>query len=310
MHNSESAVPTILCSGFYSYGPNSLLCRTPMGHQWGGFLCGDLASKMREEGCLVLEGDVSPTSSNWDRACEMYACIKGGRVDYGAQHAKKFGHARYGREYPGLYTEWDTAHPVDLWGHSMGAPEIRILTSLLCYGCPEEMQADSPSPLFAGGSGKMVRSVTTFAGANNGTSIADLAYYALAKSTGSERRGKKVLSAILGGLDLVFSRKPLNAIMDTYVSAWSGLDRCRTEDLGFYDLTAEGAKKINERYPDCPDTYYFAYPTSTTRRAKCGSVQVPQRETLIYGIPALIMGSYTDSHVRAAGRNRVRKMTA
>ena len=84
MHNSESAVPTILCSGFYSYGPNSLLCRTPMGHQWGGFLCGDLASKMREEGCLVLEGDVSPTSSNWDRACEMYACIKGGRVDYGA----------------------------------------------------------------------------------------------------------------------------------------------------------------------------------------------------------------------------------
>ncbi|MFC6659765.1 hypothetical protein [Deinococcus multiflagellatus] len=62
-------------------------------------------------------------SSNWDRAAELYAQIKGGCVDYGAAHAAQHGHARTdsAKCYPGFYPQWDAAHPVNLLGHSMGA---------------------------------------------------------------------------------------------------------------------------------------------------------------------------------------------
>ena len=70
-------------------------------------------------------------SSVWDRAVELFWQIKGGRVDYGAEHAARHGHARYGRKFAGLYREWDAAHPVHLIGHSMGGQTVRMLVQML-----------------------------------------------------------------------------------------------------------------------------------------------------------------------------------
>ena len=44
-----------------------------------------------------MEASVSAFGSNYDRAVELYYYIKGGRVDYGAAHAAKYGHERYGK---------------------------------------------------------------------------------------------------------------------------------------------------------------------------------------------------------------------
>lgn len=46
-------------------------------------------------GYEVYTATVGPIVSNWDRACELYAYIKGGRVDYGKIHSEKYGHSRY-----------------------------------------------------------------------------------------------------------------------------------------------------------------------------------------------------------------------
>lgn len=49
-----------------------------------------------------MEASVSAFGSNYDRAVELYYYIKGGRVDYGAAHAAKYGHERYGKHTPVL----------------------------------------------------------------------------------------------------------------------------------------------------------------------------------------------------------------
>ena len=52
-------------------------------------------------------------------------------VDYGAQQSARHGHARFGRRFPGLYRQWDAAHPVQLIGHSMGGQTVRMLVQML-----------------------------------------------------------------------------------------------------------------------------------------------------------------------------------
>ncbi|CAJ0747452.1 24742_t:CDS:2 [Entrophospora sp. SA101] len=70
-------------------------------------------------------------SSLHDRAVEIFYQIKGGKVDYGEEHSKLFGHSRYGREYPGLYSEWSVSKPLHFLGHSLGGTTIWKLQQLL-----------------------------------------------------------------------------------------------------------------------------------------------------------------------------------
>mmetsp|Transcript_13855 Transcript_13855/g.47910 ORF Transcript_13855/g.47910 Transcript_13855/m.47910 type:complete len:418 (-) Transcript_13855:49-1302(-) len=66
-----------------------------------------------------------------DRACEVFYQIKGGKVDYGEEHSQRFGHARYGRLYPGLFSEWSSERPIHMLGHSLGGATARYLQHLL-----------------------------------------------------------------------------------------------------------------------------------------------------------------------------------
>jgi len=66
-----------------------------------------------------------------DRACEIFAQIKGGVVDFGHEHSEEFGHSRFGRTYPGLYPQWSAANPIHMVGHSLGGNTIRVLQYLL-----------------------------------------------------------------------------------------------------------------------------------------------------------------------------------
>lgn len=73
----------------------------------------------------------SGLASLHDRACELFAQIKGGVTDYGVEHSQHFGHARYGRSYDGLFPEWCEANPIHLVGHSLGGQTVRVLQHLL-----------------------------------------------------------------------------------------------------------------------------------------------------------------------------------
>ncbi|MGS0652685.1 lipase-like domain-containing protein, partial [Staphylococcus arlettae] len=85
------------------------------------------------------EASVGALSSNYDRAVELYYYIKGGTVDYGAAHANKYGHERYGRTYEGVYKDWQPGQQVHLVGHSMGGQTIRLLDTMLREGNQEEI---------------------------------------------------------------------------------------------------------------------------------------------------------------------------
>lgn len=64
---------------------------------------------------------VGSLASNYDRACEVYAQLKGGTVDYGYEHASENGHGQFGKTYKGIFPEWDEQHPIHLIGHSLGS---------------------------------------------------------------------------------------------------------------------------------------------------------------------------------------------
>jgi hypothetical protein len=60
---------------------------------WGGFT--DIQEELKNRGYKVYSAAIGPFSSNWDRACELYAFIKGGYVDYGLAHSEKYSHRRF-----------------------------------------------------------------------------------------------------------------------------------------------------------------------------------------------------------------------
>lgn len=305
--------PTILVHGLNGYGPDTALAKTPIGHYWGGFATGDLAETLQKKGMRVYEASVGPISSNWDRACDLYACIKGGRVDYGAAHAQKYGHERYGRVFAGLYPEWDNQHPVNLWGHSLGSPTERVLASLLYWGDKSEQLAapDDCSPLFMGNGKTMINSVTTVSATNNGSTLADLAFDILQKSTGSEAMANDVISKAVAAIGLAASGK-ISRVWDPMMDQWglykqNGettaelIDRVKasgawkTNDNCMYDMTTVYSKQLNNKFKDNPNSYYFAIPTCTTEPDVNGVTQHHSKESsLLLGPLADILGHYKD----------------
>lgn len=90
--NAMEKTPIVLVHGIFGWGRGEM----PF-HYFGGFHGGDYQAELEKQGHIVFTAGVGPVSSNWDRACELYAQIKGGRVDYGQRHSETHGHKRYGR---------------------------------------------------------------------------------------------------------------------------------------------------------------------------------------------------------------------
>lgn len=103
--------------------------------------------------------------------------LKGGRVDYGAAHAAKYGHKRYGKTYEGVYKDWKPGQKFILldivwWSNNPSIEE------LLRNGNPEEVKYQKEhggeiSPLYKGNNDNMVSSITTLGTPHNGTHASD-----------------------------------------------------------------------------------------------------------------------------------------
>lgn len=59
-----------------------------------GMMTGNLFTELERKGYKCVAAGVGTVSSAWDRACELYAQLTGGIVDYGAAHSAKHNHAR------------------------------------------------------------------------------------------------------------------------------------------------------------------------------------------------------------------------
>jgi triacylglycerol lipase len=232
--------PVVLVHGFLGFGPDQF--KGTGFKYWGGY--GDIAAHMQlyKGPHAVYAASVGAISSNWDRAAELYAQIKGGCVDYGAIHVRRYPIPGQVQKPPGMcwaadpehnphhyplafYPAWDENHPIHLIGHSQGGTTIRALVQLLEHGSPEGDEGGGA--LFKGGKFGWVRSVTTISAPHNGTTLRD---------------------AVLDILPDIHT--PLRDWLDNNIAHW--------------ELAPDGARDFNLWAQTAPDVYYFSIGTLAT----------------------------------------------
>ena len=299
--------PVVLVHGFLGFGPDRAAGSGFL--YWGGY--NNIADHMqRYKGPhAVYAAGVGAVSSNWDRAAELYAQIKGGCVDYGATHVAR--HAYPGQlqkpvgkcwaadpnnnpqDFPlALYPQWDAAHPIHLIGHSQGGTTIRALVQLLEHGSPDGDEGGGE--LFRGGRIGWVRSVVTISAPHNGTTLRD---------------------AVLDILPQL--RATVRSSMSDFLD----------QQLAHWEMAPDGAREFNRWALTSPWVYYFSVGTLATEAgAWCcnhtdrrlapiqnARFQYPREDMIPYFklyagewiVPSLAqpgMGSYTQS---APGRVRI-----
>jgi len=286
----RNAHPIVLVGGFTVWGREEIF-----GFKyWGGRR--DIQEDLRARGHFVVTAAPGPFSSNWDRACEVFAMLKGGRVDYGKAHAAAHGHARLGRSYSPLLPE--STAKIHLVGHSMGGQTARVLAQLLAQGDEAERKAtprSELSPLFRGGQA-WVASVTTLATPHEGTTLTwrreglvgpAQKLFALAASL--HRPGREhIYDVKLDQWGLVRLPEESHGAFLKRVFAsplWKG-----TRDFSVHELGPEGARELNAWVRAQPDVFYFSWSTAKTRPDAKGH-QVPSpRMTPLWYLGSRFMG--------------------
>ncbi|MBQ6899022.1 MAG: hypothetical protein IJN70_08580 [Clostridia bacterium] len=234
---------------------------------------------LQDKGVEVYEASVGPFSSAWDRACELYAQLTGTVVDYGEAHSKAHNHDRYGYSYEGkalMGENWDLETPINIMGHSFGGPTVRLFASLMYYGDEAEVAAtgEDTSPLFTGGH-DVIHSVSTFSSPNDGTPIADflvdlklIALIAFAGNLLGCLFGDEVMMWHLRfghfGLTAKEDEERASFSIGNIVNFYNSNDNCG------YDMTIDGAKKLNEKIQVVPTAYYYSYTAIATEENAVG----------------------------------------
>ncbi len=246
--------------------------------KYWGMLGGDLMKYLNKQGFDCYSASVNPTGSAWDRACELYAQLTGSIVDYGKAHSERCKHERYGKDFSKkpLIEGWSSENKINLLGHSFGGATVRLLAELMANGSAEEMAATDKSelsPLFEGGKGDWIYSITALAAPHNGTT----AYNVENENVDDE---------------LTFFERKLN---DLIGAASGSKDDGRDEtDYADYDLRIDNALELNKRISTVKSIYYFSYPCSSTAENEDG-IWVPDREITekMFIKSALLMGRVT-----------------
>ena len=297
-HRAASDTPIILVHGFGGWGRDDI----PNFFYWGGFT--DLQETLRGAGYTVYTASIGPFSSNRDRACELYAFIKGGTVDYGEHHSAAFDHERYGPTYPGVYPEWSEENPVHLIGHSMGGQTARLLAHLLRYGDPEERKTTGGEchELFQPG-GRRIQSITTISTPHNGTTLVndidliDTIIQAAIISVATAVESNLFPSFDLKMTQWGITREPDEPLARYFTRlrnhrVWSEIER----DFSLWDTSVEGAAFLNSSMDADPEIYYFSYANEETATGPVKGYKIPEIGMLPPLMPGgVFLGSYTST---------------
>ncbi|MFI8687215.1 esterase/lipase family protein [Rossellomorea sp. NPDC077527] len=255
-------------------------------YYWGGIH--DIENYLNTQGFETYTAAVGPVSSNWDRAAELFAYIKGGAVDYGAAHSLQHHHLRFGKKYSGVKTDWNAVNRVHLLGHSMGGQTSRMLLELLKSGSKEEKDfhknnpdAEQMSSLYDGGK-DWVHSITTLATPHDGSPFANklenfmpflkgfvYKYINLADLHSNESFNYDFK------LDHWGLKREGNEPVYSYVERMFNSPFWKTKDTSQYDLSIEGAKELNEKMKTYSDVYYFSYTGDATFHSPLTGYNVP-----------------------------------
>ena len=299
----KNQYPVVFVHGFLGFAGDNQFSLAPK--YWGGTKY-NIDRNLTNEGYNVHEANIGAFSSNYDRAVELYYYVKGGRVDYGAAHAAKYGHHRYGRTYKGIMRDWEPGKKIHFIGHSMGGQTIRQMEEFLRNGNQEEIEyqrqhGGTISDLFTGGKDNMVASITTLGTPHNGTPAAD--------KIGTRKLVKETINRIgrlSGGkdvdIDLGFSQwglkqQPNESYID-YAERVSKSKIWNTEDQAVNDLTTQGAEKINQQTSLNPNIVYTTYTGSATHTGPLGNELPNSSEILLLNLTSRIIGKDANKEIR------------
>ncbi len=251
---------------------------------WGA-TTGNLMDYLRDEGIECYSVSSGPLSSSWDRACEVYAQLTGGTVDYGEAHSKAHGHERYGRTYTeAIVPNWgsydgENIQKVHLIGHSHGGQVARLLAYLLTYGDESEKDIakseDDISGLFTGGKENWVESVTTICTPNNGTTLYNAAdklrlleplekfCYSYAAIMGRSFLNGRLVDFHLEqfGISCIPGEHRADSIAPAILKA------INSDDKISHDLSLKGAYDFNKKVEISDNITYFCYTFDATDEA-------------------------------------------
>ncbi|MEB6275103.1 YSIRK-type signal peptide-containing protein [Staphylococcus xylosus] len=244
---------------------------------WGGKKY-KVKEALEKAGYEVYEASISAVGSNYGRAVELYHFIKGGQVDYGAAHAAKYGHNRYGKTYKGVMPNWEPGQKVHLIGHSMGGQTIRLLEQFLRFGNPEEIKyheqhGGTISPLFEGQKDNMISSITTLATPHKGSQAADkLANKDFIKNilNNVAKLGNNKITKIDFGLSQWGFEQQPNETYIEYVNRLRDSPIWNTEDNAARDLTTFGAENLNLKTSVNPNIVYTSFAGQATHKNSLG----------------------------------------
>lgn len=301
----DKSYPYVLVHGLGGWGNGSGM--NNIAKYWGADT-GDLAEYLNNMGYEVYTPSVGPLSSTWDRCCELYAILSGTTVDYGEAHSKEHNHKRFGRTYTqAMIPEWDTAKTkINLVGHSFGGETVRMFASLLEYGDENETNATGKdtSPLFEGGKGNLIHSVTTLCSPHNGSSLTCV-LDSFGNVGGIDNTTEMLASMCFvtaeatskasGTYDFMLDQFGIGQIKGNYTDITNSINAFVNSgnDHAGYELTPDGAKWLNSQIKMVDSAYYFSYSYSTTQKSSLLYTQVPTKDTLAILYPfALAMGSY------------------
>lgn len=296
---------TIFVHGIFGWGEEDPLWKVLP--NWG-MATGDLMAYLRKEGYDVLAASVGPISGAWDRACELYAQLSGTRVDYGAAHAARYGHARFGKTYEkALAPLWSESHPIDLIGHSFGGTTIRLLAHLLEEGAEEERAAspEDVSPLFTGGKASCIRTVCCVATPHNGSSLfeAGPGYASLIEWTGVSASKVMGIADLKGIYD--FKLEQFGCVKGEREKLSEAIKRVAAlklpeNDWAKDDLRVDRAMELNRVIRMVPGVRYISVPGKRTKKKARSEEEVPEfTMTAALQPTARAMGRYI--HKKTAG---------
>lgn len=291
--------PVVFCHGLFGWGAD----------KFGGFpyflSVHRLLQKYPDRYPPCIFPSTGPVSSIHDQACELFYQLTGGRVNYGADHARKYGHAQYGRDYTGkaLYPSWDADQPLDFVCHSMGAPVVRMLQYLLA----ENFFTREDGSTYRTES-RWIRSVTTISGVHNGSTLTwTLGVDPLSGKINKDSPGLKILLGILERYARLQAKLPgVSRFYDLMLDQWGivpgteereqmsrlleDTDYIDSLDNALYDLTPNAMEETNRKLVEYPDTWYFSYVTRSTMPFGSLNLPVPYWTHIFLFPSALAMG--------------------
>lgn len=273
--------PYVFVHGMMGWGEDKKFYK---GLPYWGMVTGNYPRRMREKGYEVYTPTVSPLGSAWDRACELYANLTGTTVDYGVAHSKEKGHNRFGETFPeAMLPDWTPERSIHLLGHSFGGPTMRMFVELLRNGSPEERAATPAgqlSPLFEGGHGDLVKSITTISGPFDGITFP----HALPKTVDyGLTYGIPMVASIIGNVgsgrvyDFQMSQWGITAVKNGVRFARDMLNMkairnfVKAKDNVFADIHIPQAAEINKKFSVPAEQYLFAVTGNGTKQGKSGN---------------------------------------